>query len=666
MTTRAPQRAEEPAVELLLGYSPTPMWIYDRETLKFLAVNDAAVQHYGYTRDEFLAMDLLAIRPTETIGALIEQMQRRSRSEPYTTIEQGIWQHQAKDGTVFDVHVTSHQVIYNERDANLVIAQDIGEQLQAYRDLRGSEERYRNLFNTMAQGVVYQDETGAIISANPAAERILGLSLDQMQGRLSVDPLWRAVREDGSDFPGEIHPAMVALRTGQPVYDVVMGVYHPGDGSQHWININAVPQFRAGESKPYQVYATFEDITMRKEFERMLEQRVQERTAELQRASRVKDEFLANMSHELRTPLQGILGFTEMLADGIYAPVSDAQRHALAMITASGEHLLQLINDILDLAKIEAEIDTLTYETIDVDTFCRSCLDIVKDEARRRGVALSLAVELDLQVTADSRRLKQILVNLLDNAIKFAPRGGRVYLRASSETQDANIRFAVEDTGLGIAPEHLEHIFERFAQVDSSLARKHEGTGLGLALVKRLVDMHGGSIVVESVEGKGSCFTVTLPAQGTSRTEVVQLQAGKAGAPAEIGEPRLNKGANPNILLAEDNETTATIMSKYLQSKGYQVSIVANGSEVLKAVESVTPDLILMDIQMPVLDGLEAMQRLRMDARFAETPIIALTALAMVGDRERCLAAGATAYVSKPVNLRELGKILQQHLATVH
>jgi PAS domain S-box-containing protein len=674
MSTAHETQVEDPAIELMLGYSPLPMWICDRHTRRFLAVNDAAIERYGYTREEFLAMTLLDIRPAETVPRLLESLAHH----PDGLVPYGLWLHRTKDGAIFDVNITSHRVIYNQHDAVLVTAQDISEQIQVMRDLRESEERYRNLFETMAQGVVYHDASGAIISANPAAEHILGLTLAQMQGLYSIDPRWRAIHEDSSDFPGDTHPAMVALREGRAVRDVVMGVYHPLEGAYRWININAVPQFREGETRPHQVYATFEDITLRKEFETTLEQRVQERTAALLHANRVKDEFLANMSHELRTPLQSILGFTEMLAGEVYAPVNDAQRNALAMITESGEHLLQLINDVLDLSKIEAGMMALELELIDVEGLCRNCLSLVRTPARERGVTLSLAVDLDLHLCADARRLRQILVNLLDNAVKFTPAGGKVLLEAGSDGQNG-VRFTVEDNGPGIAADQLERIFAPFVQVESGLARTHEGAGLGLALVRRLVGLHGGAVTVDSTPGVGSRFHVTLP--GHDCVEKVAAPAPEAAAgigrtyasiyaSASTSNRETISAASPphsapgvEILVAEDNETTARIMASYLQAVGYTVTLARNGLEVLELLAKQRPALILMDIQMPQLDGLETLRRLRSDERYARIPIIALTALAMAGDRERCLAAGASDYVSKPVRLRELAEVIQRHLS---
>jgi PAS domain S-box-containing protein len=500
-------QVERPAIELIFAYSTHPMWVFDEETHRFLAVNDAALRRYGYTQEEFLRLTLADIRPPEDAAALAAHL-AAPRS---MRLRDGVWRHRTKEGHSFPARITSHDVIFGGRDATLIMAEDISEQLAAEEALRQSENRFRHLFETMAQGVVYQNRDGLIVAANPAAERILGLTQDQLQGRRSIDERWRAIREDGTDFPGEAHPSMVALRTGTPVQDVVMGVYNPLDDSHRWISINAVPEFRPGESLPYQVYTTFDDITIRKDFERMLEARVEERTAALHHALQIKDEFLATMSHELRTPLQAVLAFTELLLDEHYAPATERQQRALQKIDASSRHLLHLINEVLDLSKLEAAMLKLQREPVDVTGVCREALALIRQQAQRKKVHLRVVLPHTITVIADPQRLQQILVNLLDNAVKFTPANGLVELSVTPDAPREVVEIAVSDTGVGIPHEEIAHIFDPFVQVDSGLARSFGGTGLGLTLVQRLVELHDGTIMVESVEGEGSRFVVTLP-----------------------------------------------------------------------------------------------------------------------------------------------------------
>lgn len=396
-----------------------------------------------------------------------------------------------------------------------------------------------------------------------------------------------------------------------------------------------------------------------------LEHRVADRTAELnrtnaelERANRAKDEFLANMSHELRTPLNSILGLSESLLEHRRDPLSDYQKNSLQIIESSGRHLLELINDILDLSKIEAGMLDYYPQVVDVDMLCRSSLAFVKEQATRKSISLSYEEDAISKIYADPRRLKQILINLLANAVKFTPEHGKVTLQVRANAEQDLVQFSVIDNGIGIAPHDLARLFTPFVQVESNLNRQFEGTGLGLALIQKLTDLHGGSIHVESEVGVGSRFTINLP---WGRESIAQQETVEAGGKTLMSETReksdvssktpLNRGT---ILLADDNNANILTIGEYLESHEYKVVNAHDGLEAIEKAEETNPDFILMDIQMPTMDGLEAMRRLREDPRFKSTPIIALTALAMPGDRERCLEAGANEYMSKPVGLKQL------------
>ncbi|HEU0296383.1 MAG TPA: GAF domain-containing protein, partial [Anaerolineales bacterium] len=402
-----------------------------------------------------------------------------------------------------------------------------------------------------------------------------------------------------------------------------------------------------------------------------LEHRVAERTAELQRmnielerANHAKDEFLANMSHELRTPLNSILGMSESLLEQKRDPLSEDQQRFLETIDSSGRHLLELINDVLDLSKIEAGKFDVYPQVMEVNPLCQSCLAFVRAQALKKSISL-VYEEADpaFKIYADPRRLKQILVNLLTNAVKFTPEHGRVTLHVHADMEQDLVQFSVIDTGIGIDLEDVKHLFQSFVQVDSSLNRQFEGTGLGLALVQKLTDLHGGSVSVESEVDRGSHFTINLPWR---RQLVAQLETAEPGeenqAQGEIERtnlPPVVPQSHPRLLLAEDNAANVLTIGEYLESHGYTVQVAHDGLEALQMAEETEPDIILMDIQMPALDGLEAIRRLRANPRFASTPIIAITALAMPGDRERCLEAGADEYLSKPVSLKTLLKTIK-------
>lgn len=402
-----------------------------------------------------------------------------------------------------------------------------------------------------------------------------------------------------------------------------------------------------------------------------LERRVVERTAELnrtnaelERANRAKDEFLATMSHELRTPLNSILGLSESLLEERRGPLNEQQQNSLRIIESSGHHLLELINDILDLSKIEAGKFELYLQPVSVDEFCRSCMTFVKAQAVKKSITLTYTNDAHIaSILADPRRLKQILVNLLTNAVKFTPDDGQVFLEVMGSCEQGLIQFSVKDTGIGIAPEDLRRLFQPFVQLDSNLNRQYQGTGLGLALVQKLTDLHGGSVEVESEVGTGSRFTINLPCKTEdSSAQEILITSAETTRIEEMQRRKVSQatsGPRDVILLAEDNMPNVLTFGDYLESQGYEVLVAHDGMEAIAKAEQHHPALILMDIQMPVLNGLEAIARLRADPRFSSTPIIALTALAMPGDRERCLATGANEYMSKPLRLKQLAKTIQ-------
>ena len=389
---------------------------------------------------------------------------------------------------------------------------------------------------------------------------------------------------------------------------------------------------------------------------------------ELARATKMKDEFLANMSHELRTPLNAILGMTEGLQGGIFGSVTDKQRDSYEVIQQSGAHLLELINEVLDLAKIESGSMDLEFSSVNIAKLCESGLQLVQQQAEKKDILLNLNVPHDLPAfAADEKRLRQVLVNLLSNAVKFTPNGGLVKLEVvqlnHEQSREKIVRISVSDNGIGIEPMHLDTLFDPFVQVDSSLNRSYSGTGLGLSLVKRFVELHSGSVSVTSEPDVGSCFTVDLPIrQRTARSATTLPQ--RIDPPGELKSPSSSEPTREvSILLAEDNELVARTVIKFLQASNFRVELATNGAAAIEMARDQSPDLILMDVQMPGVDGLEAIQRIRQIAKHEHTPIIALTGLAMQSDADRCLAAGADHYLSKPYGMQQLVDLMRKELA---
>lgn len=545
------------------------------------------------------------------------------------------------------------------------------------------------------------------------------------------------------------------------------------------VSINAVAVYN--ELGEYALSrSTLTDNTDRK----AAEEAMRHANEELARALRMKDEFLATMSHELRTPLTGILGLSESLQMEVYGALTEKQKSTLANIEASGRHLLDLINDILDVSKTEAGKLELRMEACSLGEICQSSIHLTKGMAGKKRQIVNFTMSpAHVSVNGDARRLKQVLINLLSNAVKFTPEGGSLGLDVIANSRDNIVYLTVWDTGIGIAPENIKKLFQPFMQIDSSLARAHTGTGLGLALVRRLVDLHGGSVEVQSTLGQGSRFVVSLPClpeedMGTATPEILNLRFRRAlivednqidaehlarcltslgiepvahsrgndvleraietqpdvifldlrlpdasgwdilpclkadertkhipviitsvsddkqkaadlnadgylvkfFAPTDVraalehlrAKPRENvkkrvvsdSAIGMAVMVVDDNETNIEALTDFLTAQGFFTTSVTSGVDFLARVSDVQPDAVIMDIQMPGLDGLETIRRLRAfdDPRLAALPVIAVTALAMPGDRELCLKAGADEYISKPFRLLEVKDMLL-HLA---
>jgi PAS domain S-box-containing protein len=389
-----------------------------------------------------------------------------------------------------------------------------------------------------------------------------------------------------------------------------------------------------------------------------LEKRVAARTADLkianhalEKAAKMKDEFLASMSHELRTPLTGILGLSESLQYKTYGELTEKQNNIVKMIESSGRHLLELINDILDLSKIEAGKLEMQFEPCSLSGICQASLQMIKGLAAQKHLEVRFSITPDsIILRTDGRRLKQMLVNLLSNAVKFTAEGGKLGLEVTGSELESRVRITVWDNGIGIKSEDFPRLFKPFIQLDSSLARQYAGTGLGLSLVQRMASLQGGSIELESTFGEGSRFTIVLPWDLTASKPESPLSLPESISDARVRIP------SPMVIIVDDNEVIAAAFSAYLEGQNCRVLPVFSAFELLEKAPQANPDIILMDIQMPGMDGFEAIRRVRShpSPHLASIPIIAITALAMPGDREKCFDAGANEYLSKPIHLPDL------------
>lgn len=405
-----------------------------------------------------------------------------------------------------------------------------------------------------------------------------------------------------------------------------------------------------------------------REYQEQLEEKIRARTDELEQAlqkamqaTQAKTEFLASMSHELRTPLSGVIGMLELMLE---SPLTAEQKEQLTTAQSCARSLLALLNDLLDLSKIEAGCMVLEEIPFEPRHLLADCVKMYRARAKGKGISITWSVAADVPrvLVGDPLRVRQILSNLLSNAVKFTSFGSvRAELKLAPESTHPSkpvcACFEVADTGLGISAEQQSAIFDKFAQADGTISRRFGGTGLGLAIVKKLTELQGGHITLESEIGKGSCFSVLLPFAAAPESLC---------APSELPSGALataEDASRGSILVVEDNLINQKVVTSLLRKKGYLVDVANHGQEALDVLAGKAYQLILMDVQMPVLDGLQATQQIRADPRFSGLPIIAMTAHAMNGDRERCLQAGMNEYLAKPLDHKQLLAVVDHYLA---
>ena len=529
--------------------------------------------------------------------------------------------------------------------------QDITDRKLAEEALAESEAFNRQLVEEFPIGLASCRLDGQLMSVNRAYAKLLG----------------RTVEETMALTYWDITPSKYAEQEAEQLRLIqTEGRYGPYEKEYIHKDGHLVPVLLSGlmilQNGEFLIWSSVQDISDRKHSEAKL----QLANEELMRATRLKDEFLANMSHELRTPLNSILGMNEGLQEGILGSINERQLKALRTIENSSTHLLSLINDILDVAKIESGQITLDLSVTNIESLCTSSLAFIKQQALTKRIQLIPRIPKHLAaMRLDERRIRQVLINLLNNAVKFTLEGGTIILEVSEvhlESSTTNLtplnclKIAVIDSGIGISEENIQKLFQPFIQIDSALNRQYSGTGLGLSLVKRLVELHGGNVELTSELGVGSCFAIELPASPMRHTqEVVTISSD----PEPIDRPIKEA---PLVLLAEDNEANIVTISSYLEAKGYRIILAKDGLEAIATAKLHQPDLILMDIQMPKMDGIEAIKNIRREPQLTKIPIIALTALAMTGDREKCIKAGANDYIAKPIRLRALVQLIQAFL----
>jgi PAS domain S-box-containing protein len=496
------------------------------------------------------------------------------------------------------------------------------------------ESRFRELLEAAPDAIVEVDRAGAIVLLNRVAETLFGYSRDELLG-MHVDAL---VPEAFRGRHADNRSAYWAKPSTRPMGRNMVLAARRRDGSEFPVEISLSP---VRSEDGFRVTAIIRDMTDRREAEdkvRAVNMELENRNREIERADRLKSEFLASMSHELRTPLHTIIGFTELLAEELEGPLNEKQKRFVKHVHADSIHLLELINDVLDLSKIESGRMELELESVDVWKVLGDTLNGIGRAVEIKNIGIDHRIGKGLMVTADRVRLREILINLLTNAVKFTEQGGNIRIESSVDP-DGMVRVAIEDTGIGIAPEDQAVIFEKFRQVGSTTRGVREGTGLGLAIVRHLVEMHGGSVSLKSAPGEGSCFSFTLPAA-----------------------PEVEAAACPLVMIVEDEPAAAELIASYLHPLGLRIEIVVNASFACERAREMQPDAITLDLLMPERSGWRVLRELRESSETSSIPVLVLSVM----DRDReALALGAAEYLQKPVKRETLLRALRRHVPAI-
>lgn len=635
---KAAHRTNEERYRAIFNGVNDAIFLHDFATGQILDVNTNALEVFGYSKEQMLQMSVgelsAGIAPYSQEDAAAWMAKAWAGDRPKFE-----WRSRRQDGTLFWTEINMRRSDLVGHPVLLVTVRSIGERKQIEEHLRESEERYRNLADLSPDGILVNVE-GHFVYANKAAQLLLRAeNAGKIIGRSPLDLIEPEFHEQ------------VRLRIKRILEQ---GVINP-TSDQRWkafdghlveLGVSAGPLL--WEGKPG-VQVLLRDISERKLAEEKL---VAAKTA-AEVAGQAKSRFLANMSHEIRTPLNGLFGMLQYLQ---LTPLQAEQRECIDVALASGKGLLNLLNDILDLSRIEEGKFLLSKEPFDPSRIVRDVAIIFQANAQSKNIHLNLELHDDMPVLiGDAGRLRQILFNLVGNAVKFTEQG-QITIKGEIQSVEAGagrhvLSLVVNDTGIGIPKEDLERIFEPFAQVDETHTRKYGGSGLGLGIVKRLVELMGGQVGVESELGRGTLVSIQIP---------VQCAEGQSREPTPEDSISETIAVRPlKVLLAEDDRVNRLMLEKLLSKLGHHVITVFDGYQCLQVLDQQDFDLIMMDIQMPNMDGIQATRKIReRNDQKQSIPIIAITAHAMKGDSEKFILSGMDECLNKPVSLSDIKKAL--------
>jgi two-component system, sensor histidine kinase and response regulator len=622
--------------------SSGPMIWIDRASGRVTYANRAACEHLGYRSEEMVGMWVQQFDPLfspATIAPIVAELERTGQPANFET------RFVRKSGTPRSIDATAFLALDEDRALFIISYKDTTEQKRSAQERKRQQALLSALLHSAADPVVFRSREGEYLRVNAAAAELAGLTPDEVTGKRPSEVLPPAIAAYLDKRDAEV----IESNRSQTFEDP----FRYPDG-RHVLFETVVSPLYDGEGKSLGIVSMARNITERKKNEAAI-RHAKEMAEE---ATRMKSDFLANMSHEIRTPMNAIIGMSHLLLKTDPTP---RQRDYIDKVRASGQHLLGIINDILDFSKVEAGKLVIERAGFELRSVLDHVAQMVGDKVQAKGLDLVFDVGSDVpaRVVGDPLRLGQILINYANNAIKYTEQGEvavsvRVQERAG---QDVLLHFAVTDTGIGLTDEQMGRLFQSFSQADSSTTRRYGGTGLGLAICKRLAELMGGQVGVESRFGQGSTFWATVR-MGTGEAPAARALP-RSG---DDTQTRLSVRVGAHLLLVEDNDINQRVAGEILQDAGFRVDTAENGQIALDLCERTSYDLVLMDMQMPVMDGLTATEALRRRAGWAEVPIVAMTANAMQRDRERCLQAGMNDFIAKPFNPDELFSVLARWL----
>jgi PAS domain S-box-containing protein len=647
-------QAEEAMLRLFFDEAATAHLAFDGDTI--VDANPAAVALFGAAdKESLLEKSVWELWPRcqPRHGLSVEGWSNQVMAALGSTTSHFEWQFVRADGSLVDCDVFLRHAIFQDRDVLMMECYDISSAKRAQAQLISSEQRFRDVSEAIGEFIWEVDHESRYTYASRRVIEILGVEPEEVLGRTPFEFVPEADRASMRER------SFVIFSAGQAFRNFEHRVCHP-DGSLHWISVSGAPSYdSAGKISGYRGASL--DITKHRAYEQELV--LQKEAAEA--AARAKSSFLAMMSHEIRTPLNSVLGFADLVLDTSLNPI---QREHLQTIKSSGDALLILLNDILDFSKIESGHMQVEIRTVDLSRCINEVIELYQLTAKAKKLTLRTTVEetVPRYLLTDGSRLRQILVNLVGNAVKFTSEGEIRVTAALAPLMghDAGlrIRISVSDTGIGISAGQRARLFTPFTQADSSTTRRFGGTGLGLAISKRLASLLEGELSLGSHEGPGTTFHLDIPSTAASTEQVASHSASPEVEHFSLAVDGYPGDRPPHVLVVDDNTLNRRLTSHLLHQLGVKTTTVASAQECFEAIASQPFDLVLMDVQMPKMDGLEATRILRSrETDGVKLPIVALTADAMVGDRERCLDAGMTDYLTKPLRRDELTRVLRTY-----